>query len=322
MFDGSRAYDPTIGRFLQPNPKGPDVLGNSYSYYQAVPIPPLARRTGSMFENNLQILQAFQEDGGITQTLSSNAVWERHAPVPIGYHMDSFYQDFSASSDYIKRETQAIAGLSERLMRHYRPQAHVDARGMMSFYDPVLANNPNSITTRSFVNPTVMQSLWSPSRPQSATATIETAMSLLDKSNYRFRFIEAQSWRPNSLSLSNIWIDPRPNLSYTPDVSDWLLKPLRNPLLGLETLQAAEMISEFPKHDAVWWIERALDSSLPSLPDLPPLTVEDWREKWFESDVLGNSVVYDAAWPSLEYPSIPNYGSGTNWNGPEAHIDH
>lgn len=322
MFDGARAYDPIIGRFLQRNPMGPDAMGNIYTYYPAPPAPVLANREDTMFEVGLQILGQFQTDATMTHSLSSTAIWERHAPVPIGYHVDSFYQDFSASSEHVQNEVQEVLALSERLLGHFRPQARLDGDGTIRFYDPVAANNPQTATTRSFINSASIGQSWMPSSPQSAAAGIESALSLLNNSDYRFRFTEPQGWRPQVHGLNSIWIEPRPNLSYAPDVTDWLLQPLDTPLLGLQTLQAAEMISEFPNHDLAWWIDRALDAALPSFPELPPNSVEEWREGWFDEDVLGNRAVYEMAWSSVEYPAIPNYSWGSNWNGPDPHIDH
>lgn len=282
----------------------------------------LANREDTMFEVGLQILGQFQTDATMTHSLSSTAIWERHAPVPIGYHVDSFYQDFSASSEHVQNEVQEVLALSERLLGHFRPQARLDGDGTIRFYDPVAANNPQTATTRSFINSASIGQSWMPSSPQSAAAGIESALSLLNNSDYRFRFTEPQGWRPQVHGLNSIWIEPRPNLSYAPDVTDWLLQPLDTPLLGLQTLQAAEMISEFPNHDLAWWIDRALDAALPSFPELPPNSVEEWREGWFDEDVLGNRAVYEMAWSSVEYPAIPNYSWGSNWNGPDPHIDH
>jgi YD repeat-containing protein len=321
MFDGARAYNPILGRYLQRDSQGPDALGNSYSYYPALPEPPIARKNNSIYERGLQVLDEIQQDLNITQTLSSDTIWQKYSPVPIGYQADEFYQSFHASQAHVQTVLGNTLALSEQLMNHYRPRSVLEAQGMIRFYVPFANANPLEASRRSFVHTSPISGVWLPTTPLSTPARIERASSLLGYSDYRLRLTDSQQWRPQTLNLDNLWLNPEPNLSYSPQTWTWLLSPLRQPDMALQTLNAVDMITTMPDHNAVWWIDRSLESALPAIPDLPPNSLAEWREQWFDTDVLGTQAVMDAAWPLLEYPSIPAYHFGNNLNGPDTDID-
>jgi hypothetical protein len=79
-------------------------------------------------------------------------------------------------------------------------------------------------------------------------------------------------------------------------------------------LDAVLALSALPRRDGTSWIEAGVEDHLPSLPQLPPSTREEWLSLWFTEDTLGTMTLLEPRWPDLPVSTPPLFNLGRNDN--------
>jgi YD repeat-containing protein len=116
--------------------------------------------------------------------------------------------------------------------------------------------------------------------------------------------------------LHQAWDDHRPSLPITADaVLNWLPTPLIAPQYGADALDFADAVAQLWTYTDADWAQARLNDHLPTMPDLPPLTLDAWRETAFTTTILDPMANYGALYPTM--PDMPRYRWGLNidWLG-------
>ena len=121
-----------------------------------------------------------------------------------------------------------------------------------------------------------------------------------------------QAFTPAVLDLADTWAVPAQHFSTPDSVLEWLPQPLSAPQTGVKTLELLERLESLPQQTAQTWIENLLQRALPTLPELPPETIEAWRSRWFDEDTFGIGRVLSQRYPLPPVPYVPLYDIGVN----------
>jgi hypothetical protein len=100
-------------------------------------------------------------------------------------------------------------------------------------------------------------------------------------------------------------VTPSFAVTHTPAaVLDHLPRALRSFDEALHVLQLGRSLDELITMRGVDWVERLLNESLPTKPELPPANASTWKQQWFE-DALASLEAGGIPLPAL--PSVKPY---------------
>jgi len=117
-------------------------------------------------------------------------------------------------------------------------------------------------------------------------------------------------WQPDHQSILAITLPTSPVDVQTPsDVMDWLMLPTFEQ--SADSLEFIALLNELPHQTIENWTMDALSSSMPTLPNLPPMTIDDLTGQWFVKDVFGVAEMLGQRYLHAEVDT-PDYGLGAN----------
>jgi YD repeat-containing protein len=302
-----RAYDPVIGRFLQRDPQGPDVLGILYDLGQPQPVP-AQRRPASTIAGGLAAYHDAVALSASVQTLDASAVAQRYYPQVAQAHdwTEALFAPAETSA-----QLASLLTLPARLQDAYNlPGAQIDPiTGAISLNtDGAPGQGGAMLSTQTVADSFAMSSTMTLLRDLVETLRVPY---LFPPISYRSRL-----WVPDSQAeLSDLWqqVEPEVGLAYTPGiVLEWLPRPLSAPENALEMLRLEERLASLPEMTGRDWFESMVYGSLPQLPELPPRSVEEWRARWFTNDTFGLQQVLTKRLEVPPPPYLPVYGIAYN----------
>jgi YD repeat-containing protein len=301
-----RTYDPVIGRFLQRDPQGPDVLGIMYDLGQPQPVPAQRRAASTKAIG----LTTYRDAVALTQSaLDSSRVAQLYYPQ---LRRTSDWTEALVAPSDAARQLADLLSLPTRLQNSYNlPGAQIDPTNGAIVLDTGSAPGQGGLLNRELMPQTnVLNGYNTLSILRDLTGYLNVPY-LLPPTSYRSR-----QWVPDSYAeLSDLWENPAPSLGieFTPGiVLQWLPRPLQRPEAALDTLLLAERLTTLPQITGRDWFEGKLNAALPQLPELPPDDPQRWRERWFTTDTLGLQRVLTERLEVPSTPYLPVYGIAYN----------
>lgn len=305
-----RVYLPELGRFLQRDPLGPDAQGNIYDAVSTLSHPPIRYRSLPA-RTGLQKL----EDALLEQTqadrLSATFIVSDFVPTPSGQWQSPFAQSLQRTATQLRNEMITLLNIPDWLGRNYNlPAPRIDtvtgalqilpdnAPGQGGFGDAVVSSLDAAIWQRA---------VWTPTQPSDSMALITSLAQHTATPFPSYRTYLDQGWLPRGLRLQDTWTARVPDLSrdLTPAaVLEYLPRPLNITQNISDWLIMVESFQNIETMRSVDWVYDALESTLPTVPTLPPLDTEAWRQEWFSTDTLGTAQLLNN-WRNLPVPEIP-----------------
>jgi RHS repeat-associated protein len=313
FLDG-RVYMPELGRFLQRDPDGPDVLGNLYDYPPRQAAPPIQYRSPS-FMAGLRVLETAMETRQFGAALTADAVSTRYGPAPHGETSLVWSDLLNQSERHTWDQLISLLNFPVWLADAYDlPGAALDRTTGAVQVPQQSAPGQGGWGTASllrFDTPLWQADGWSAASISSPLSQFE---SLVDQTvpqayTYPTAYLPDR-WRPDVLQLDDTWNINIPVLDYsqTPGaVMAWLPDTLVEPQNSTGTLDLAETLMESSQWTGYQWVSDLLAQSLPQTPDLPPVGVAGWLGQWFHRDTLGIAETLNQRWPVPQGPGVPIY---------------
>ena len=314
-FNGGRAYLPELGRFLQRDPLGPDVLGNVYSYPSRQTVPPVRHNPPAYQEGLLRLRDALA-DIRATRSLSANDVLRAYLPAHAPQFVEPLTPHLNALATPVQDRLVQQIDLPRWLRHNYNlPGAYIDSNGALRLprdNAPGHGGLQRSLTLSNVrVEPS---SYWLPT----VVSPFNRLQGLVDLTHVSERplvLYEPQAWLPPAPHISAAWnvTTPHLNPAHAPGaVWSWLPRRPFTPESGALALEITSMLDELPNRSGLDRLIDALDMALPRPPDLPPATSADWLANWFTDDTLGIAGTLGARWPDLGSTPAPVYHLGPN----------
>ena len=287
-----RAYSPDIARFLQRDPLGPDALGRVYEYASERAAPPVRLREPiySVGLNKLLSVIALQELGW---TLDARSVAAQYLPQPSGAVESALYDQLQVMPEAYRSTLGGLMSLPSWLANDYNlPGARIDENGALR----LLADNApghggwGNQNLLQFDSPIWENTVWSQGRMNTPLATLAGLVGHMQLPANPLTTYAPTAWRGSTISLPDVWLVPSIDLSVdrTPAAVLTLLpRPLSGYQEALDTLALPETLDSLPSMTNRDWLDMTLDAALPTLPDLPPADLNEWREEWFSTDTFG-----------------------------------
>lgn len=293
-----RTYDPVIGRFLQRDPYGPDVLGILYDLGQPQPVP-AQRRSVSTIAGGLATYRDALALSRARHALTADSIARTYTPA---LQRSANWTEALAVPDPSVAQLVDLLALPTRLQNAYNlPGAQIDpVRGA------ILLQTNSTPGQGGLLMPAASPTAFT------ASNTLQRLVGNLDipysspPTSYQSRL-----WLPDGYAeLSDLWQDraPRVGLAYTPNaVLQWLPRPLSAPENAFETLALAETLTTLPEMTGRDWLQSIVYDALPQLPELPPQGTGEWRDRWFTADTLGLQRVLAERIEVPPLPALPVY---------------
>jgi YD repeat-containing protein len=297
-----RAYSPDMAQFLQRDPLGPDALGRVYEYASERSAPPVRLREPAYNIGLSKLLSviALQELGW---TLDSDTLAAHYLPQPRGVVESAFYDQLQAMPNDYRATLGGLVSLPSWLANDYNlPSARIDEHGGLRL---LVDNAPGhggwgDQSMLHFDNPIWENTVWSQSNMNMPLTPLSTLIGHLQYPANRLTGYVPTAWRGETVMFGDIWSVPSVDLSVdsTPAA---VLALLPRPLSGyrqaedvLALVQTLDTLPEMTNRD---WLDLTLVSALPTLPDLPPADVAEWRREWFSTDTFGLMEILGERYP-------------------------
>ncbi len=310
---GGRAYAPEIGVYLQRDPLGPDVTGNTYSYPNRRAQPPIVRGDPA-YMDGLYHLQDALNTLDIAGTLNAQAIISQHRPAPTLTNIEPMLDDIQTIADYQQGRTSALLDLPAWLNARFNtPTAYRDEFGGVRIPEPtapVQGNRPFT-PTHLALDPFAD---WLPDIGASITQVNDRINAATRGINPPVFYLSA-AWHPTRPTWAGIVDYPTNPLTATTRPSalaDQIPQPLMNPAINAASLDAAQALMRLPERGAADWLVEALSAALPDEADLPPADMAAWLARWFSTDALGVGELLGGLWPDLPPLNAPFYDMGFN----------
>jgi YD repeat-containing protein len=320
-FAGGRAYAPELGRYLQRDPLGPDALGNVYSYPARQTTPPVRSRLSGYFDGLYRLREALLTTGGV-EDLRAETIRAAYGPAGV-WEADPLAAHLAGIAAQSQQQLARQFDLPLWLATNYNlPGAYIDERGALRM-DRVHAPGQGGLKRAIPAVGAVFDLNLNP------LPEVESSLSRLDRLNALaapvapgLTVYEPFAWQPAppDVRVRHVVDLPPLDTAQTPGaVLDWLPLDRRMPETGTRVLDVLSILAELPERSGQDWIELALDSSLPSLPVMPPASGEEWMARWFTEDIFGVAGMLRSRWPELPGINAPVYQLGPNpdWRLPE-----
>ena len=291
-FNGGRAYSPTLARFLQRDPFGPDAQGNVYNFATRRSAPPVRKADVPYLDGLLKLTSANDVQNQLTQ-LGAAAVANQYAPAPLGSLNDVLASNLIQPRQQQQDKLEGLLNLPTWLASNYNlPGPRFDpATGALQLLND---NAPGQGGWGSAAQLDLQNGIWgsplqttSPLAPQQQLAGLVAGMQLIPQP---FTTYLNRSWQALEPTLIASWQNVAPNLSLanTPAaVLDRLPRALRNFDQALSVLKLGQSLDSLATMRGVDWVERFLTESLPATPILPPADAAAWKQQWFTNALSG-----------------------------------
>jgi hypothetical protein len=321
FFRDGRAYSAELGRYLQRDPRGVTLNGDSYSYSPPVEQPPLAKRIMPLLDG-LRILSEAEAVAQITNTLQAEDVLARHLPRPLGYRDLPYLASINDSRDKSAQRLADLANLPNWLQENYNlPTARFDPQTgvLRQLTDNAPGQGGWGTAHRLSITPFLARPFWAAETLPSVVSLWEAEQARRTLPNYSLSAYDPYTWQPTLRGTQAQPSAPLFDASRTPaSVLNFLAYPLQRPQDKTATLSLAlEIINDWVQRPPADWLEMELKASLPvnGVPSLPR-SVADWRETIFDEDILGTAASLGQPYDAL--PAEPDalyfgYDASLEW---------
>jgi YD repeat-containing protein len=310
-----RAYSPSIGRYLQRDPQGPDAFGAIYNFPSRQTAPPVRQRIAPYADGLIRLRDAMNAIQTPT-SLTADAVAQSQYPGYDPHNGESLYSLLREVRRTTDERLQRQLDLPVWLTNHYSlPAPSIDASGalrMSTISAPGLGGTGEPfIETKAVFDPA---DDWLPVLDAPALH-LQGLTDMASATIPVLTLYEPFQWRPMLPELADGWENHTPQLgrAYTPSaVMDFLPQTLTAPQDAVAALNAVAALIELPYRNGETWLDSVLDSALPTLPVLPPADSDAWLSNWFSRDTFGLGAILDQRWASPPSAELPIYHLGAN----------
>ncbi len=305
-----RAYETETGLYTQ-RANVVDALGDLYTAQTGNIVPyPTAHRT-----DGLRLLRDATQRGQINAHLSAQTVLATHLP-HIADDTSPLMRAQHGAQTPVRRTSQQLLFLADWLKQAYNlPNGYRDDNGYLRLpmldapaqggyggdyqppFDMAIPDWDTLLMTSIQPSQAILRDLMDDLRPITPVTTYQTQFSPTP--------LLMQTWQHRPVSAP-ITADA---------VLEWLPTPLAHPQYGASALDFADLLADMWRMTNMDWVDERLEAHLPRIPDLPPLTLDDWRDTAFRDDILDPLAGYGAVLPPL--PDMPRYpwGNSPDWLG-------
>jgi len=289
-FGDGRAYAPTLARFLQRDPLGPDAQGNVYNFASRRSTPPIRKADVPYLDGLVKLTAASAVQNQLTQ-LGAASVASQYAPAPLAAMNDALASNLIQPRQHQQNSLQGLLNLPDWLGDNYNlPGPRFDpTTGALQLLPD---NAPGQGGWGAAAQLDLQNGIWgspmqttSPLAPQQQLAGLVAGMQLIPQP---FTTYLNRAWQAPEPTLTATWQNIIPNLTWanTPAaVLDRLPRALHNFDQALSVLKLGQSLDGLTTMRGVDWVEHFLTASLPTTPTLPPADAAAWKKEWFE-DVL------------------------------------
>ena len=321
-FIDGRAYDPGSGQFLQANLDSPDVLGSTYAFPMQAAEPPVRERV-VQYREGLEALSENLETVNINQTLSAEFIAEAHLhTIGLFNETDTWTNVFDQARAPYDEMASSMLNLPRRLENGYNSPAPVrdPETGALTLSLGDLFHGASNLDRQGSSLP-INLPRWTESigsvKPAGALV-----VAVLQQRNLPHGSAPTALGSDGWDALTHGWLTrwmPQNAPSLVPAIEapdavlEWLPATLTSPEVGLLSLDAAAMTTEWsmkPNHQIV---SELLDQALPSMPSLPPTSIGQWLDSLFTTNLAGldeNQTPFSLP----DIPTIPSYRFGFNFD--------
>ncbi len=311
-FSGGRAYSPSLARFLQRDPLGPDAQGNVYDFTARRSTPPVRKADLPYLDGLLKLTSASSVQNQLAE-LDAASIASQYAPSPLAALNDALASNLARPRQQQQAALENLLNLPAWLARNYNlPQPQFDpATGALRL---LTDNAPGQGGWGLASNTDLHTGIWShplqatsPLAPQQQLAGLLAGTQLVPQP---FKTYLNRAWQAPSVTLNSIWQAATPDfsLSHTPAaVLDHLPRALHNFSQALSVLQLAQSLDGLATMRGVDWVQRILSEALPTTPGVPPVGTAAWKAQWF-SDALSQLESGGIPLPAL--PTLKSYALG------------
>jgi YD repeat-containing protein len=278
-----RAYDPTIGLYLQ---RGPiDVFGGAYTAQGQRDLP-IQTSEGLQLARGLQVLGQAYQTTRLSQNLDASVIRARY--LPQAPKTDLWIEDLGGDSA-IRDSLETLLTLPYWLNTEFNlaggaidPQSGAITLGNESQLG--VASRAIHETPIARLLQFTETGIALPISYQPLTGTMHNPL--------------ARTWQPIT-----------PQFAFFDRVLMRLPRPLIAPEQALTTLNAVEKVIDLANQTGGDWADQLLEGALPIRPEtiLPPLNAETWRSKWFSTDTFGLGTVLGERLEVPNQPHLPLY---------------
>lgn len=276
LHDG-RAYDPQLGRYLQPDPQGPDGLGSVYRYREervSLPIAPWH----PPYETGLSLLvEALANQQQVTQSLRPTSP----RPKPLITQQDPLITNLVDENTNQQDTLTRYLLLTYHITQGYNlPAPNIDpASGALRVATRAEQHFQRPVNAPVIYDPALWQPFWLPETlPSTADLYAQMqAVTVLPQRDYRTYLTfswahEAPHHPPRVIpaEVSGLWND----------LPDQRIQP------NTQTMSLAKQIEELPALSADMWIDRILATVIPTTPQTRDLSLDDWLQGFFNFTLL------------------------------------
>ncbi len=317
-FSGGRAYSPTLARFLQRDPLGPDAQGNLYNFAARRSTPPVRKADVPYLDGLLKLTTASDVQNQIT-ALGAAAVASQYAPAPLGALNDVLASNLIQPRLQQQNQLEGLLNLPTWLASNYNlpgPRFNPTTGALQLLND----NAPGQGGWGAALQSDFENGIWgsplqttTPLAPQSQLAGLVTGMQLVPQP---FTTYLNRAWQAVEPTLTSSWQNVAPNFSLanTPAaVLDHLPRGLHHFDQALSVLKLGQSLDNFATMRGIDWVERFLSESLPSTSTLPPADAAAWKKQWFTNALSG---ITTGGIPLPVLPSVKPFSLGLNLNAP------
>lgn len=307
-FDSSRVYVPELGRYLQRDPLGPDVYGNVYHYPSRQTVPPVSERLPG-YTDGLFALARAQDVLNGPSTLTADRVRVDYIPSGVLTEIEPLLNRILSIRLSTRDQLSRLLDLPEWLQTQYNlPGAYLDDRGVLHMA-PNIVPGYGGLPGSGLVRSSVTYSPESDWLPQIGNG-LDHLMVAASPPDRLLVTYHATAWQPPTANVYAM----QPSLPHLPDaterpeaVMDWLPRSLTG--LDLDIIEAVMRLNDLPTQSSQVWVQDALDSALPHLPDIPN---GDWLDQWFSDATFGVEPWLRQRWPQLPPVNAPVVRLGPN----------
>ncbi|KAB2905373.1 MAG: RHS repeat protein [Anaerolineae bacterium] len=271
-----RAYDPATGRYLQRDLLGPDANGDLYAYKQQRFALPVLKRDKYPFFEGINALSAARSQ---VEVLYAEDVLHNYTPDISLAWQDAGLASLQAFNQYFLSQQTRYTDFTNWLGHIYNPPGVVvDEAGRFRLLDahmPQWGADAVPIFADQFPqNQPFHGGIW---QPQQITSLLQTEAPV-------------PTWyAPDSWRVDRFWnwaTDvPQPQIGQrVPALID---EYVPYPLTKLDHYdELVTALENLPVESAGAWIEQIDTATLPTTPELPPLTVNEGLSRWFTLDTI------------------------------------
>ena len=305
-----RAYESETGLYVQ-RANAVDAVGNLYTAQTGNIAPyPVAHPT-----DGLRLLRDAMIRGQINNQLSAQTVLADHLP-HISADTSPLMVAGQGAQTPVRRTTQNLLLVADWLNTNYNlPNAYRDEQGYLRL--PAIDAPAQGGYGEMYQAPFEMTiPTWDTLLMTSIQPSQAILRGLMDDLHPITPIRTYQSQFAPLPILTQTWQNRAVAMPITADaVLAWLPTPLAHPQYGASALDFADLVAEMWHLSDMDWVNERLSAHLPTLPNLPPMTLADWRDTAFREDVLDPLAGYGAVLPAL--PDMPRYRWGDNmdWLG-------